>query len=153
MAIVESEIATTGLLNTTAVTSRRGGDWTLNGKKSFVINSNNADLFLVLAGTKISDKVGDKVDSVTLFLIENDMKGVEIKESQDTLGCNGVQQCEVTFNNVELQQGEICYWFSNTESYFLSNLVIFAQHFLGLSSHIFTFIKICLNLSIVHGQM
>lgn len=34
------------------------------------------------------------------------MPGVEIKESDVTLGCNGVQQCEVTFNNVELEKGK-----------------------------------------------
>lgn len=78
----------------------------MNGKKSFVINAKNADLFLVLAGTKILDKCGDKTDAVTAFLIENDMSGVEIKESEATLGCNGVQQCEITFNNVELGHGK-----------------------------------------------
>lgn len=78
----------------------------MNGKKSFVINAKNADLFLVLAGTKVPDKCGDKVDSVTAFLIENDMNGVEVKESETTLGCNGVQQCEVTFSNVELLEGK-----------------------------------------------
>lgn len=94
-----------GFLNTTAGTSLRGGEWTLNGKKSFVINGKNADLFLVLAGTKVIDKLGDKVDAITAFLIENDMNGVEVKDSDRTLGCNGTQQCEVTFNNVELTEG------------------------------------------------
>lgn len=77
----------------------------MNGKKSFVINGKNADLFLVLAGTKILDRLGDKMDSVTAFLIESDMKGVNVTESESTLGCNGVQHCDVTFNNVELDQG------------------------------------------------
>ncbi|XP_037026659.1 acyl-CoA dehydrogenase, short-chain specific-like [Bradysia coprophila] len=73
VAIIETDLPANGFLNTTAVTSLRGGEWTLNGKKSFVINGKSADLFLVLAGTKILDKVGDKVDSITAFLIENDM--------------------------------------------------------------------------------
>lgn len=59
-----------------------------------------------MAGTKILDKCGDKMDAVTVFLIENDMNGVEVKESENTLGCNGIQQCEVTFNGVELGQGK-----------------------------------------------
>lgn len=46
------------------------------------------------------------MDAVTAFLIENDMNGVEVKESENTLGCDGVQQCEVTFSNVELGEGK-----------------------------------------------
>lgn len=103
--IMESEIASKGIFNTTAVRSLRGGDWTLNGKKSFVINGKNADLILILAGTKILDKLGDKIDAVTAFLIETDMNGVEVKESPDTIGCNGIQQCEVNFNGVEIGEG------------------------------------------------
>ncbi|KAG4080220.1 hypothetical protein HA402_008291 [Bradysia odoriphaga] len=107
VAIIEAELPANGFLNTIAVTSLRGGEWTLKGKKSFVINGKSADLFLVLAGTKILDKVGDKIDSITAFLIENDMTGVEVKESERTLGCNGVQHCDVTFNNVELDEGHV----------------------------------------------
>lgn len=110
IAIVETDLPPNGILNTTVRTSLRGGEWTLNGKKSFVINGKNADLFLVLAGTKVQDKVGDKVDGITAFLIENDMNGVEVKESENVLGCNGTQQCEVTFNNVELDQGIVIVW-------------------------------------------
>lgn len=78
----------------------------MNGKKSFVINAKNADLFLVLAGTKVDDKCGNKVDGVTAFLIESDMGGVEVKDSENTLGCNGVQQSEISFSNIELAQGK-----------------------------------------------
>lgn len=109
VAIIELDVSPNGIFNTTATTSLRGGEWNLNGKKSFVINAKNADLFLVLAQTKVPDKCGDKVDAVTAFLIENDMNGIEIKESDVTLGCNGVQQSEVTFNNVELEKGKFIF--------------------------------------------
>ncbi|KAJ6640067.1 Complex I assembly factor ACAD9, mitochondrial [Pseudolycoriella hygida] len=107
VAFIELDLCPNGIFNTTAKTSLKGGDWTLNGKKSFVINAKNADLFLVFAGTQISNKCGDKVDGMTAFLIESDMNGVEVKEGEETLGCNGVKQCDVTFNNVELGQAHV----------------------------------------------
>jgi alkylation response protein AidB-like acyl-CoA dehydrogenase len=75
---------------------KSGGGYTLNGKKSFVLEGMAAGLYVVSART--SGKPGDK-DGITLFLVPTDAKGVSRKALKlaDSRGA-----ANVSFDNVEV---------------------------------------------------
>jgi alkylation response protein AidB-like acyl-CoA dehydrogenase len=75
---------------------KSGAGYTLNGKKSFVLEGMAAGLYVVSART--SGKPGDK-DGITLFLVPSDAKGVSRKALKlaDSRGA-----ANVSFDNVEV---------------------------------------------------
>lgn len=77
----------------------------LAGTKSFVINANGANLFLVLAQTQIRDRLGDAKDSLTLFLVDSSLPGVHIHENDKKIGASNLGQAKVTFKDVILKKG------------------------------------------------
>lgn len=81
--------------------------WNLfSGTKSFVANAPNANLFLVLAQTIVSDRQGDMKDSLTLFLVDKSMPGIEIHKEDKTIGLNNALQSKVTFNDIVIPKGK-----------------------------------------------
>jgi alkylation response protein AidB-like acyl-CoA dehydrogenase len=73
----------------------------MNGKKSFVLNGQDADLIIVPARTS-----GAQSDSngITLFAIEKESKGVEINSYKTV---DGHSAAEITFSDVELNADAI----------------------------------------------
>ena len=75
---------------------KSGSGYTLNGKKTFVLEGMAAALFVVSART--SGKPGDK-DGITLFLVPADAKGVD-RHALKLADSRGA--ANVSFNNVEV---------------------------------------------------
>lgn len=65
-------------------------------------NGENASLFVVFAQSMMSDRLGDKKDTVSVFLVEKSMAGVSVTERDATIGCDGVPQCGLILDKVEM---------------------------------------------------
>jgi alkylation response protein AidB-like acyl-CoA dehydrogenase len=71
------------------------GSFILQGKKLFVPDAQSCDFLICVARTG---------DGVTLFLVDSDSPGIEIKP---LLTVAGDKQCEVIFNNVSVSQDNV----------------------------------------------
>lgn len=74
------------------------------GTKSFVTNAANANLFIVIAQTQTSNRLGDMKSSLTIFLVDRSMPGVNVHENDHTIGFTN--QAKVTFDDVILPGGK-----------------------------------------------
>ena len=84
-------------LEDVATSARQEGDkFIINGQKSMVLNAESADHIVVVTRTS-----GGQVDEegITLFLVDSDMKGLEI---QNFPTVDGLRASEITFDNVEV---------------------------------------------------
>ncbi len=84
-------------LEDVATSARKEGDkFIINGQKSMVLNAESADHIVVVTRT-----TGGQVDEegITLFLVDSDMKGLEI---QNFPTVDGLRASEITFDNVEV---------------------------------------------------
>ncbi|XP_031639618.1 complex I assembly factor ACAD9, mitochondrial-like [Contarinia nasturtii] len=102
IAFKEWNASETLALNTRAEYENEDGLWYLNGTKSCVVNAINANVFLVLAQTKISDRQGDKKSSLTVFIVDDSLPGVKIHPKDNTIGTSDWNLARVTFKDVEL---------------------------------------------------
>lgn len=65
-------------------------------------NGENANVFVVFAQSMVADKLGDQKDTVSVFLVEKSMDGVSVTERDATIGCDGVPQCGLILDGVEV---------------------------------------------------
>jgi alkylation response protein AidB-like acyl-CoA dehydrogenase len=77
---------------------RDGGDWVLNGSKTFITNGINADLVLVVAQTD-PDK---GAQGFSLFGVERGMPGFERGRNLDKVGMKAQDTAELHFTDVRL---------------------------------------------------
>jgi alkylation response protein AidB-like acyl-CoA dehydrogenase len=81
-----------------ALTTRatmRGGDYLLNGRKLWITNGNEADLFIVFAN--VDPDAGYR--GITAFLIERGTAGFTIGKKEDKLGIRASSTCELIFED------------------------------------------------------
>lgn len=83
-------------LQTTAV--REGGDWVINGTKSYVTNGSRADTFLVIAVTGEKDSRTRK----SAFLVEKGTPGLTVGKLEDKLGLRCSDTAMMHFDNVRV---------------------------------------------------
>src|SRR5438094_7196813 len=77
-----------------ALTTRateRGDEWTLTGRKLWITNSNEADLFMVFA--TVNPEAGYK--GITAFLVERGFPGFTVGKKEDKLGIRASSTCEL----------------------------------------------------------
>ncbi|MCZ6462230.1 MAG: acyl-CoA dehydrogenase family protein [Actinobacteria bacterium] len=74
---------------------RDGGDYVINGSKTFISNGINADLVIVVARTG-----EDPHGGLTLFIIEDGMEGFERGRNLDKIGFHAQDTAELFFNDV-----------------------------------------------------
>ncbi len=75
---------------------RDGGDWVLNGAKTFISNGILADLVIVVART--DPEAGAK--GFTLLAVERDMPGFERGSNLDKIGMHAQDTAELSFTDV-----------------------------------------------------
>lgn len=81
-------------------TARRvGGEYVLNGTKSFITNGGVAGVYLVFAMT---DKSKGAKGSMTAFLVERDREGISIGKEEDKMGIRSSNTTEVVFTDVRV---------------------------------------------------
>tara|TARA_Y100000590_G_scaffold213192_1_gene241508 strand:+ start:1626 stop:2765 length:1140 start_codon:yes stop_codon:yes gene_type:complete len=77
---------------------KKGGNFILNGEKTFVLDGHSADLIILAARTSGENK--DK-SGISLFLIQPDLKGLEVKR---TLMVDSRNASQVNLNKVEVSE-------------------------------------------------
>ncbi len=73
----------------------RGSDYVLNGRKLWITNGNEADLFIVFAN--VNPDAGYR--GITAFLIERGTPGFTIGKKEDKLGIRASSTCELIFED------------------------------------------------------
>ncbi len=76
---------------------RDGGDYVINGSKTFISNGINADLVIVVART-----AEDPHGGLTLFIVEDEMEGFERGRNLDKIGFHAQDTAELFFNDVKV---------------------------------------------------
>jgi len=69
----------------------RGGEWSITGRKLWITNGNEADLFIVFANANPS--AGYR--GVTAFLVERGFAGFAVGKKEDKLGIRASSTCEL----------------------------------------------------------
>jgi alkylation response protein AidB-like acyl-CoA dehydrogenase len=89
-------------LKTTAV--RNGGDWILNGSKTFITNGHSADLVVVAART---DPDATRGRGISLFGVEAGMEGFSRGRKLDKVGQDESDTAELNFSDVRVPDANL----------------------------------------------
>jgi butyryl-CoA dehydrogenase len=88
-------------LTTRAV--RDGDDWVLTGRKMWITNGAEADVFVVFAN--VSPEAGYK--GITAFLVERDFTGFAVGKKEDKLGIRASSTTELILDGVRVPGGNV----------------------------------------------
>lgn len=88
---------------TQTIAYQKGKEWILNGSKCFVANVNRAGCIIA---TAVRDWDRDTTGFCS-FIVPKDAEGIIISSPYEKLGLNGVEICEVFFDNVYLSDEEL----------------------------------------------
>lgn len=80
-----------------------GDHWRLDGKKIFITNAKEANIFVVFAN--INPELGYK--GITAFVLERDMPGFKVGKKEVKLGIRASSTCEVIFDNVKVPKENV----------------------------------------------
>lgn len=80
-----------------------GADFVLTGKKIFITNAQEAEIFVVFAN--INPELGYK--GITAFVLEKDMPGLSIGKKETKLGIRASSTCEVVMEGVRVPKEHI----------------------------------------------
>ena len=89
-----------------ALTTRATADkdtFVLNGRKLWITNGNEADLFIVFA--TLDPKAGYR--GITAFLVARGNKGFTVGKKEDKLGIRASSTCELIFENCRVPKGHV----------------------------------------------
>lgn len=73
------------------------------------MNAEVANLFMVLAQTEISDRLGDSKNALTIFLVDKSLPGVKIHKHDKKIGLERSHQNKVTFTDVLISEGKFLF--------------------------------------------
>jgi alkylation response protein AidB-like acyl-CoA dehydrogenase len=83
-----------GSLKTAAM--RRGGDYVIEGFKTFITNAPIADVFVIFAN--VAPDKGSK--GITAFVVERGTEGLEIGQNDEKMGLHGSTTAQLYFNGL-----------------------------------------------------
>lgn len=89
-----------------ALTSRAvqdGNDWVLTGRKLWITNGNEANLFIVFA--TVNPEAGYR--GITAFLIERGTPGFSVGKKEDKLGIRASSTCELLFEDCRVPASSV----------------------------------------------
>jgi alkylation response protein AidB-like acyl-CoA dehydrogenase len=87
----------------TTIARRDGEGFILNGRKLWITNANEADLFIVFA--TIDPEAGYR--GITAFLVERAFDGFTVGKKEDKLGIRASSTCELVLEDCYVHQGNI----------------------------------------------
>jgi alkylation response protein AidB-like acyl-CoA dehydrogenase len=87
---------------TTRATEQEGG-WTLNGRKLWITNGNEAGIFIVFANMK--PEAGYR--GITAFIVERGAGGFTVGKKEDKLGIRASSTCELLFENCRVTSADV----------------------------------------------
>ncbi|HEY3120646.1 MAG TPA: acyl-CoA dehydrogenase family protein [Vicinamibacteria bacterium] len=77
---------------------KRGGEWVLNGSKTFITNGRVADVAVVMA---VTDRAKDK-KGISAFVIERGTRGFRAGKKEDKLGVRSSDTSELVFEDCHI---------------------------------------------------
>ena len=80
-----------------------GDHWRLNGKKIFITNAMEANIFIVFANVKPED--GYK--GITAFIVEKSMDGFSLGKKESKMGIRASSTCEVVLEDVKVPKENV----------------------------------------------
>jgi alkylation response protein AidB-like acyl-CoA dehydrogenase len=89
-----------------ALTTRaaeQGDEWVVNGRKLWITNGNEADIFIVFAN--INPEAGYR--GITAFLLDRGMPGFSVGKKEDKLGIRASSTCELIFEDCRVPRGNV----------------------------------------------
>ena len=81
----------------------RGDDCVLTGRKLWITNGNEADLFIVFANA--NPNAGHR--GITAFIVESDRAGLQVGKKEDKLGIRASSTCELLLDNCRVPKANI----------------------------------------------
>jgi acyl-CoA dehydrogenase family protein 9 len=101
-ALTEPEIGSDAQnIKTTARLSKDGSHWVLNGRKQWIGNGHRAGVIATFAQTA-AERLGQKVQRPTAFIIRPDMPGFEVVSTVRKLGIRGSTQAELRYTDLQV---------------------------------------------------
>src|SRR5687768_8646782 len=83
--------------------SEKDGEWSLSGRKLWITNGNEADIFLVFAN--VNPDAGYR--GITAFVVERGTKGFTIGKKEDKLGIRASSTCELIFDDCRVAKANV----------------------------------------------
>jgi alkylation response protein AidB-like acyl-CoA dehydrogenase len=83
---------------------KQGSEWVINGRKQFISNGYDAQLFVVYANT--NPKVG-MMQGTSSFLVPRDTPGLTIARCNETLGCRFMNNGELVFEDMRVPEDHL----------------------------------------------
>jgi len=83
--------------------AERGGDWAITGRKLWITNGNEADLFIVFAN--VNPEAGYR--GITAFLVERGMAGFTVGKKEDKLGIRASSTCELLLEECKVPRANV----------------------------------------------
>jgi alkylation response protein AidB-like acyl-CoA dehydrogenase len=81
----------------------RGDSFLLNGRKLWITNANEADLFIVFVN--VNPEAGYR--GITAFLVERGFKGFTVGKKEDKLGIRASSTCELLLEECHVPRGNV----------------------------------------------
>ncbi|MCR5675206.1 MAG: acyl-CoA dehydrogenase [Lachnospiraceae bacterium] len=90
-------------VQTRAVLSDDGKEWTLNGSKCFITNGKEADIYIIFAYTDVvEDKKGRKQKKFSAFIVEKGTPGFTFGTKENKMGIRGSSTYELIFQDCKI---------------------------------------------------
>jgi alkylation response protein AidB-like acyl-CoA dehydrogenase len=89
-----------------AMTTRateRGDEWVINGRKLWITNANEAELFIVFANAN----PGAGYRGITAFLVERNFPGFTVGKKEDKLGIRASSTCELLLEECRVPRANV----------------------------------------------
>jgi alkylation response protein AidB-like acyl-CoA dehydrogenase len=101
-ALTEPEVGSDAQnIKTTAILSKDGSHWRLNGRKIWIGNGHRAGVIATFAQAFV-ERRGETVERMTGFLIRPDMPGFKVVGTVHKLGIRGSTQAELSYDALEV---------------------------------------------------
>ena len=81
----------------------RGSDWVLTGRKLWITNAGEADLFIVFAN--VNPEAGYR--GITAFLVERGFEGFRVGKKEDKLGIRASSTCELILDECRVPRANV----------------------------------------------
>ena len=80
-----------------------GDEWVLNGSKCFITNGKEADIYIIIAVTSVTeDKKGRKKKNFSAFIVEKDTPGFTFGTKETKMGIRGSATYELIFQDCRI---------------------------------------------------
>ncbi len=83
--------------------AEQGDEWTMTGRKLWITNGNEADLFIVFAN--VNPEAGYR--GITAFLVERGVPGFTVGKKEDKLGIRASSTCELLFEECRIPRANV----------------------------------------------